>query len=208
MKKVFYLCVEAFSLGRRSFARGEEIAAMNVPIGFSNKFRRIERDCFEAHNQTWFRHTPGEPMPCDGGALVEVLIDGATGADIADKFSWDDCGPVSIIGWRYAEQAGAGAQIHVTVDAETVTGQAAGSRSHDNDDMKQADIAAVTDHGHLSPGQRKHIDAMEAKQAAKESDAAEREQANLAERGKALESAAQAMDSVRDVHGHRLGWMV
>lgn len=55
--------------------------------------------------------------------------------------------------------------------------------------------------------QRKYIDAMEAKQAAKESDAAEREQANQIERGKALESAAQAMDSVRDVHGHRLGWM-
>lgn len=33
---------------------------------------RIKPETFEAHGKTWTRHEKGDPMPCDGEALVEA----------------------------------------------------------------------------------------------------------------------------------------
>ena len=61
---------------------------------------------FEAHGFTWFKHTPGDPMPCDGNAQVNWLLpeelDGyykraTTKAN--NKHLWLKCA-----GWRYANK--------------------------------------------------------------------------------------------------------
>jgi uncharacterized protein YodC (DUF2158 family) len=63
---------------------------------------------FEAHGKTWTRHTPGDPMPCDGGRTVVALLeDHDIGGTIrAGRFDWGkrDDGE-QIIGWRYADEA-------------------------------------------------------------------------------------------------------
>ena len=57
----------------------------------------------------------------------------------------------------------------------------------------------------LSPAQRKHWDAMEAKQAAKEQLQRDAEAKSLQERAKQLTDAGNAMDRVNQDHGHKLG---
>lgn len=58
----------------------------------------------------------------------------------------------------------------------------------------------------LSPAQRKHWEAMEAKQAAKEQLKHDAEAKALKERAKQLSDAGNAMDRVKQDHGHKLGW--
>jgi uncharacterized protein YodC (DUF2158 family) len=61
---------------------------------------------FEAHGKTWTRHTPGDPMPCDGEAVIQYLMrDNAWSTEPAGKLRWckkDNIG--DIIGWRYADK--------------------------------------------------------------------------------------------------------
>lgn len=63
---------------------------------------------FEAHGYTWTRHTPGDPMPCDGDTMVQcVFADGDLwpGSFPAKDVRWtknNDLGDV--IGWRYADE--------------------------------------------------------------------------------------------------------
>lgn len=67
---------------------------------------------FEAHGKTWTRHKPGDPMPCDPEALLEVLwqddIDGIDSSDVqgaAKNWDWSNSGgKYNIIGWRYADE--------------------------------------------------------------------------------------------------------
>ena len=69
---------------------------------------------FEAHGKTWTRHTPGDPMPCDGEAMVQVILqcelDGLyeyeAGTIRAKAYDWgvDTNEIYSIIGWRYADE--------------------------------------------------------------------------------------------------------
>lgn len=63
---------------------------------------------FEAHGFTWNRHTPGDPMPCDGKNEI-FIIDfdnsryGPMSAEYADDQNWwSDEYITPIIGWRYA----------------------------------------------------------------------------------------------------------
>lgn len=57
---------------------------------------------FEAHGHTWFKHTPGDPMPCDGEA--EVLCTGGAGlSQEVHRASWWDWSELTCVtGWRYA----------------------------------------------------------------------------------------------------------
>jgi len=63
---------------------------------------------FTAHGKTWTKHTPGDAMPCDGEAMIEIILpDGGitdvTGSKLFARSArinmWDSVG-----GWRYADQ--------------------------------------------------------------------------------------------------------
>ena len=59
---------------------------------------------FEAHGKTWKRHTPGDPMPCDGGAKIITLFKNGhqSGVEEALYWSWGPCYDAQ--GWRYADE--------------------------------------------------------------------------------------------------------
>ena len=64
-----------------------------------------ELKTFEAHGKTWTRHTPGDPMPCDGEAMVEVCIGEdlrKRPADKASNWNWEKW--TTVRGWRYADE--------------------------------------------------------------------------------------------------------
>lgn len=62
---------------------------------------------FEAHGHTWTKHTPGDPMPCDGGALVFITSDNPDVlrcATQARDWHWGTATQAKITGWRYADK--------------------------------------------------------------------------------------------------------
>lgn len=70
-------------------------------------------ETFEAHGHTWTKHTPGDPMPCDGESRIYVLMrDPSSGSmgrqeTTAAGLDWDiieRAKKVEIIGWRYADK--------------------------------------------------------------------------------------------------------
>lgn len=74
---------------------------------------RIKSDpsTFEAHGKTWTRHTPGDPMPCDGKNKVNLLCKDESlfpsSRDVpAYVVTWDLCSNdgYNVIGWRYADE--------------------------------------------------------------------------------------------------------
>ena len=68
-------------------------------------------ETFEAHGLTWFKHTPGDPMPCDGTSAINCLFGGRSSNDdptelhTAGERHWGvenrRCYP--IVAWRYAD---------------------------------------------------------------------------------------------------------
>jgi hypothetical protein len=67
-------------------------------------------ETFEAHGLTWTKHTPGDPMPCDGDAMLQVFWDSdfaENSSSVAGKAAdWDwECTEhgMRVIGWRYAD---------------------------------------------------------------------------------------------------------
>ena len=63
------------------------------------------------------------------------------------------------------------------------------------------------DDGHLTPGQKRYIQAKEDAQAAKENAASAQDKLRKSEQDKALQQAADAIDKVRGDFNHKLGWM-
>lgn len=75
-----------------------------------------EPSTFEAHGKTWTRHKPGDPMPCDGEALVDTLwrmetppcelCSAGHEGGLAEDWDWSaECqAEHQIIGWRYADE--------------------------------------------------------------------------------------------------------
>lgn len=124
MKKVFWKCNEDcfFDDGVRDFAAGKEYKQCIGWVdgnaiddrgyahsirGWESRFTRIEREVFEVNGKEWFKHTPGDPMPCDGANRVSVLCGSTTHLIvnvIADNLDWrSGPGTIPIIAWRYAE---------------------------------------------------------------------------------------------------------
>lgn len=75
--------------------------------GLESYWQRIERDCFERGGEIWFRHTPGDPMPCGGDTRIDILLpDGPSCLNprIPSCVDWgsgvDGWG---VIGWRFAD---------------------------------------------------------------------------------------------------------
>ena len=66
---------------------------------------------FHAHGQDWFHHTPGDPMPCEPDAFVDILMRAETlgnheyyaDPQPANEWGWGiRQSNTEIIGWRYA----------------------------------------------------------------------------------------------------------
>lgn len=87
----------------------DRIAQLETQLAEFQKSK--EPETFEAHGLTWIKHTPGDPMPCDGKTEVRVLYDcEKTGGywhapDRARFWTWsDERRPNNrIIGWNYAD---------------------------------------------------------------------------------------------------------
>lgn len=73
--------------------------------GLESYWQRIEREVFEAHGFEWFKHTPGDPMPCDGDAGVVLLFQNGESSSSAPAFSWSWDKAWNELGWRYADDA-------------------------------------------------------------------------------------------------------
>lgn len=71
------------------------------------EYRIKPESTFEAHGQTWTKHTPGELMPCDGEALVFITSDSPDVlrcASLACDWHWGTKTKAKITGWRYADK--------------------------------------------------------------------------------------------------------
>jgi len=80
---------------------------------------------FEAHGHTWFKHTPGDPMPCDGEAEVVLLQDNCQLGRYADvkakEWVWKEKG---ITGWRYQDRINVAAEPNAKSQPEDLSAQA------------------------------------------------------------------------------------
>ena len=248
--KVFYRCIKTGSCSQ--FTVGKEYECKenyfvvddrgySVRLGpscrafyFGHELERIERQTFEAHNLTWFRHVPGEPIPCDKNATVRVLMDvddGKTAAsnidDAAGCLNWDRGTP--IIGWRYADSEQKEPEVqHVQIvgSPEAVSAGVIDEWIHipsghavivpegvpyvilgGNDDSVRNDLVAAVDDGHLTPEQKAYINAKEEKVAERLRSEAAKEELKRADHSKSIQDLANANGAVKFEHDHRLGWM-
>lgn len=52
----------------------------------------------------WITHKPGDPMPCDANARIDVLLrNGEQNSNLADWYMWDWEGSSAILAWRLAQ---------------------------------------------------------------------------------------------------------
>lgn len=63
-------------------------------------------EIFEAHGLEWYRHTPGDKMPCEPNARVKIFLsmieDNSKNASLPGyEWGWNEYG--SITGWRPAD---------------------------------------------------------------------------------------------------------
>lgn len=231
--KVFYRCKKTINsnwiVGKEyeavgGIVHGEDADAFYPCIAFGETaFDRIERDCFEASGHTWFRHTPGDPRPCDGDAWIYTLLSGNRLGSGGERYraqyaSWHckDHKNSDIIGWRYAdserkEPAVQLAQIFgspVAVGWEHCSGVWIGeARIADADESERNDLIAAVDDGHLTPGQKAFINAKEEKVAERLRSEAAKEELKRADHSKSIQDLANANGAVKFEHDHRLGWV-
>ena len=229
MKKVFFKCVEwdgkAFLPGKEygpdnngrytdEFGghdwRAEELYKAGLGV-----FQRIEREVFHANGVEWFSHTPGDPMPIKKGDRVTCLWNNGTiesdGEEIDNfdnEYYWT-AGCVEIIGWRYHEEPANKSkptEFQVKNNLHSIVDEIKTEWFGENVAMIDRDTAAMDD-GHLTPGQKRYIQAKEDEQASKEREASAREQLKKSEQAKALQEAAGAMDKVKPGFSSQMGWM-
>ena len=65
-----------------------------------------EQHTFRAHDLTWVKHVPGDPMPCYGDAKIRALLRcGAHGPATGSQLDWSEKqgDEGQIIGWNYAD---------------------------------------------------------------------------------------------------------
>jgi hypothetical protein len=105
--------------GVRDLNRGGESARVAIDRGLAWATRK-EAEQWLAHLKSWKNprpgddwtpHTPGDPMPCDGEAFVDVRFrDGdVVLSKTADCYDWsallvDELYPCEITAWRYARE--------------------------------------------------------------------------------------------------------
>lgn len=165
MKKVFWKCdyseIWEFTQGKEYevkegliFDEGDDWYRADDDLNCTElaKFTRIEREVFEHGGVEWFAHNPGDPMPCDGNALVHLMFQDGTlstqyrkESNIAGQLDWSaKVGNCNIIGWRYADKV---------VKPEPAF--------HDDDNGPDDDIAAMDWHAE-SEGEKSYREKQEA----------------------------------------------
>lgn len=98
---------EAFKAGRAAILAEQVAHEVVMPHPDSAK---PAPETFEAYGLTWFKHTPGDPCPCDEDARVDVLereeAEGRGYIAISRKacnWRWDKQRTrAEVVGWRYA----------------------------------------------------------------------------------------------------------
>lgn len=102
-----YYFISTLSTGGRVKIQGDtHFADIRLPV----PAEKPEPETFEAHGKTWTRHTPGDPMPCDGGWKVYILTSKVGESKTPYKafiYAWtvkDSDWWGEIIGWRYADE--------------------------------------------------------------------------------------------------------
>jgi hypothetical protein len=74
----------------------------DVRIGvFASKHRTTRPLTFTHAGHEWTYHRPGDPMPCDGEALIEAVYGEHEDSRKAEDYNWD--ARTNVFGWRYAE---------------------------------------------------------------------------------------------------------
>jgi hypothetical protein len=197
--------------------------------GKQSYWQRIEREVFTAHDFEWFKHVPGEPMPCEPCAQIHFLTERNEtykAANGAGGCCWGFAS--SIIGWRYADSEQKETEVqHVQIvgSPEAVSAgvldkmpkpgtvrikisSSPGVVRGSNSDMQQRDLIAAVDDGHLTPGQKAYINAKEEKVAERLRSEAAKEELKRADHSKSIQDLANANGAVKFEHDHRLGWMV
>lgn len=92
-------------------SNGDLFEAWNAGRAARDKETTLDKqpapETFEAHGLTWFKHTPGDPMPCDGDAKINWLLSREKGGEeythwdkLAKDIPWG--GALGVVGWRYA----------------------------------------------------------------------------------------------------------
>lgn len=226
--KVFYRCIESRTDGwiaGKEYECGASSGMVTSEFGYPLHYREVDEMCsynstlnaayferieredsttFEAHGHTWTRHTPVEPMPCDGDAVINWLTDDELKVAPKDlgvsARSCELCWRL-IIGWRFADSAKPEqADRPITGIIKRVCAE------YSEDESERNDRIAAMDDGHLTPGQKAYIQAKEDAQAAKQQLAKDAQDKALQERADQLADAGKAMDRVNQDHGHKLGW--
>lgn len=95
----------SWKAGRDNLRQFRQEQANNALDAIIPQTAKPAPETFEAHGLTWFKHTPGDPCPCDPtartnvlweeevrGSHVRLLVEAAGNAD------WDRAS-----GWRYAD---------------------------------------------------------------------------------------------------------
>ena len=121
MKKIFWKCIEssviAFEVGREYEYKNGILNGLNLTeFGIEHpcaywKFRPIEREVFEVRGKEWFRHTPGDPMPCDATHKIFAMMKCGDLCNMGNKIEANKIGwgkksyiGAEIIGWCYSDQ--------------------------------------------------------------------------------------------------------
>lgn len=192
--------------------------------GLESYWQRIERQTFTAHGFQWFAHVPGEPMPCDGDAIIHVLMTSELKGSYDDQkrpakaWHWEATGCNGKVGWRYADSeqkepeacVPAGKPNNITF---TETGDGyflfkVNTAAAMEDESERNDLIAAVDDGHLTPGQKAYINAKEEKVAERLRSEAAKEELKKADHSKSIQDLANANGAVKFEHDHRLGWVV
>jgi hypothetical protein len=91
---------EAWKAGRAAVLAEQVDHEVVMPHFDSGK---SQPETFEAHGLTWIKHALGDPMPCDGGAEVELVQRCGMRLQprLAKDFVWGEAA-YNMAGWRYA----------------------------------------------------------------------------------------------------------
>lgn len=228
MKKVFYRCIESRTDGwiaGKEYECGASSGMVTSEFGYPLHYREVDEMCsynstlnaayferieredsttFEAHGHTWTRHTPGDPMPCDGDAVINWLIDDELKVAPKDlgvsARSCELCWRL-IIGWRFADSAKPEVQHNIACGPKIVGVDFA------EDPSERNDLIVAVDDGHLTPGQKAYINAKEEKVAERLRSEAAKEELKRVDHSKSIQDLANANGAVKFEHDHRLGWV-
>lgn len=96
---------EAWKAGRAAMLAEQVNHEVVMPHPDSAK---PQPETFEAHGLTWIKHTPGDPMPCGGDAMLHYVMRCAASQrpSPAHDIDWKTCAyspKTEVIGWRYAD---------------------------------------------------------------------------------------------------------